>query len=105
MDKQIVKKIANLARLELTEQEEELYSSQLETVLNYFEVLNEANTDGISVEKTRDQASAVQMREDKDEGLNRKFNKEILFENIPEMEGGFIKVKEVFKKSYKAIKL
>lgn len=42
-----VEKIAQLARLKLSEEEIERYTNQLTNILNYVEVLKEVNTKGI----------------------------------------------------------
>ncbi|NKQ35603.1 MAG: Asp-tRNA(Asn)/Glu-tRNA(Gln) amidotransferase subunit GatC [Chloroflexi bacterium] len=42
-----VEKIANLARLELTEAEKVLYQTQLSAILHYAERLNELDLDGV----------------------------------------------------------
>lgn len=42
-----VQHVARLARLELTEEETELFTGQLDGILAYVDKLNELNTDGI----------------------------------------------------------
>lgn len=96
VDLKTIKKIANLARIELSDEEEKLYASQLENVLDYFRLLNEADTSSVNLEESADSALCVKMREDK-EAMDRKFNKKMLIENIPETENEFVKVKGVFK--------
>jgi len=44
-----IKHIANLARLELTPEEEKKYGEQLSAILNYVDKLGEVNTDQVSV--------------------------------------------------------
>jgi aspartyl-tRNA(Asn)/glutamyl-tRNA(Gln) amidotransferase subunit C len=39
--------IAKLARIELTESEKQIFLPQLESVIEYFDVLNQVNTDNI----------------------------------------------------------
>jgi aspartyl-tRNA(Asn)/glutamyl-tRNA(Gln) amidotransferase subunit C len=39
--------IAKLARIKLTEEEKDIFLPQLESVLEYFDVLNKVNTDGV----------------------------------------------------------
>ena len=41
IDRQEVKKVANLARLNITEAEEEAFTTQLNSILDYFEQLSE----------------------------------------------------------------
>jgi aspartyl-tRNA(Asn)/glutamyl-tRNA(Gln) amidotransferase subunit C len=47
LSKDEVKKIAQLSSLELSDEEVELYSTQLSDVLDYMDQLNEVNTDGV----------------------------------------------------------
>lgn len=42
-----VEHVALLARLELTAEEKELYTKQLNDILHYAEMLNQLNTDGV----------------------------------------------------------
>jgi glutamyl-tRNA(Gln) and/or aspartyl-tRNA(Asn) amidotransferase, C subunit len=44
-----IKHIANLARLELTPEEETKYGEQLSAILNYVDKLSEVNTDNVSI--------------------------------------------------------
>ena len=47
IDKKLVKHIANLARLELKPEEEEIFSEQLTKILTYVEKLNEIDTEKV----------------------------------------------------------
>jgi aspartyl-tRNA(Asn)/glutamyl-tRNA(Gln) amidotransferase subunit C len=44
IDRQQVQKIAHLARLEITPEEEERFTTQLSSILDYFEQLSELDT-------------------------------------------------------------
>ncbi|MFH0924777.1 MAG: Asp-tRNA(Asn)/Glu-tRNA(Gln) amidotransferase subunit GatC [bacterium] len=47
IDKQQVEYVATLARLKISEEEKELFSSQLSDILGYVEKLNQLDTSGI----------------------------------------------------------
>ncbi|WP_204104911.1 MULTISPECIES: Asp-tRNA(Asn)/Glu-tRNA(Gln) amidotransferase subunit GatC [Spirulina sp. CCY15215] len=47
LDREQVQKVAHLARLELTEAEEESFTRQLSSILDYFEQLSELDTTDI----------------------------------------------------------
>jgi aspartyl-tRNA(Asn)/glutamyl-tRNA(Gln) amidotransferase subunit C len=47
IDQEQVKKVALLARLELTPQEETQFVTQLSSILEYFEQLSELDTEGV----------------------------------------------------------
>ena len=45
VDEKLVKEIASLARLDLTEEETEMFVSQFKDILDYVSILNEVDTD------------------------------------------------------------
>jgi len=47
VDEQLVKEIATLARLDLTEQETEMFVAQFQDILRYFGILNEIDTENV----------------------------------------------------------
>ena len=47
IDDTLVKKVASLARLGLTEDEVSLFAQQFKHILNYFSILDEVNTEGV----------------------------------------------------------
>lgn len=99
MDSKTIKHIASLARIELTDKEEEKIGGQLSAILGYIDQLNNINTNG--VEPLYQVTGLINsMREDKfrkdfemDESLNTK-----LIGQAPTKEGSFLKVKSVLNK-------
>jgi aspartyl-tRNA(Asn)/glutamyl-tRNA(Gln) amidotransferase subunit C len=47
VDQREVEHVAMLARIELTEEEKDLYSEQLSTILEFFDRLKEVDTEGV----------------------------------------------------------
>ncbi|MUK88423.1 Asp-tRNA(Asn)/Glu-tRNA(Gln) amidotransferase subunit GatC [Ornithinibacillus sp. L9] len=47
ISKEQVKHVANLARLEVSEQEAEMFTEQLSSIITFAEQLNELDTDGV----------------------------------------------------------
>lgn len=91
LEKEKVKHIAKLARIELSEQDKEKYSKELTTILNFVEKLNEVETKDI--EPTY-QVSRVVNSFRNDEAI--KSNKqEKLIKAAPENDGKYVKVKSV----------
>lgn len=88
-----IKHIANLAKLELTEEELERYTGQLSNVLNYIDQLKEVDTTG--VEPTA-QVTGLEniFREDVVKEWDADEVKMAL-EQMPEMEDRQVKVKRV----------
>lgn len=93
LSKEETKKIAELARLELTEQELETYGGQLSAVLDYMEELNEVDVAGIMPTA---QVSGLEnaMREDVVESWPED-EVEAGLRQAPDNEGRFIKVKRI----------
>jgi aspartyl-tRNA(Asn)/glutamyl-tRNA(Gln) amidotransferase subunit C len=91
IDKNTVGKIARLARIKVSEEEKEVLSGQLSSILKMIEELNAVNTDGVEP-----LTSVVQMqmyeREDKvtDGGIPEK-----ILTNAPEHTAGFFVVPKV----------
>lgn len=86
-----VEHVANLARLELTEEEKELYTKQLGDVLKYVEQMNEVDTSNVKPMTQVVDFNNV-MREDIP---NLEISKEALMSNAPEEENGFFKVPKI----------
>lgn len=86
-----VEHVAKLARLELTEEEKEKFTSQLGDVLKYVEQMNEVDTSDVEP-----MAHAIDfvnvMREDV---VKYEQSKEELMKNAPDAEDGFFKVPKI----------
>ncbi|HAT03889.1 MAG TPA: Asp-tRNA(Asn)/Glu-tRNA(Gln) amidotransferase GatCAB subunit C [Candidatus Magasanikbacteria bacterium] len=91
---QEIEHIAKLARLELTEKEKTMYAEQLSVVLDYIEVLNEVDTEG--VEETC-QVTGLEdvVREDVVEDCSKEARGKIISQ-FPSAHGNLLKVKAVF---------
>lgn len=89
-----IEQIANLARLELSENEKTMYAEQLSVVLDYIEMLNEVNTEEIS-ETTQVTGLEDVVREDKPINCDE-ITKQKLIDSFPEKMGKLLKVKAVF---------
>ncbi len=92
MKKEEVKKIANLARLELTDKEEKSLGKDISGILDYIDQLREVNTEGVKETAQVTGLSNV-LREDKVENWNEA-EKESALKQAP-LEDGQIKVKRV----------
>ncbi|MDD5291284.1 MAG: Asp-tRNA(Asn)/Glu-tRNA(Gln) amidotransferase subunit GatC [Patescibacteria group bacterium] len=93
LTKEEIKHIADLARLELTDDELKKYGSQLSAVLNYINQLKEVDT--TDIEPTA-QVTGLEnaLREDVKEDWDKREGQEA-FRQAPELESGQIKVKRV----------
>lgn len=90
---QQLKKTAHLARLNLTEEEVELYSKQLEDILNYFQKLQELDTSNVEP-----MAHVLPLnniwREDE---VKESMDQELILMNAPEVENNCFKVPKIVK--------
>ncbi|MGM9994351.1 MAG: Asp-tRNA(Asn)/Glu-tRNA(Gln) amidotransferase subunit GatC [Candidatus Avigastranaerophilus sp.] len=89
--KEDVKHVAKLARLELTEEEIEKYSKQLDEIIKYVEQMNEVDTTGVEPMPHPIPVYNV-MREDE---VKYEQTKEELMANAPFEEDGFFRVPKI----------
>lgn len=90
-----VKKVAVLARLNLTDEEIELYRGQLSSILDYVGQLKEVNTDG--VEPTSQVTGLTNVtREDVVEKASVDEHERIIAQ-FPQKENGYLKVRGIFE--------
>lgn len=94
LSKDQVQKIANLARIEITDAEAEKYSKELSDILGFVDKLNEADTEGIEPIAHITGGKNI-TREDKIVEYNDE-TKENIINNFPEKKERFDKVKAVF---------
>ena len=88
-----VEYVAHLARLRLSEEEAEKFTSQLDQILSYFEKLQELDTS--QVEPTSHPIPIVNaFREDE---MKPSLDIEDVLANAPEKEGNFFKVPKIIE--------
>ncbi|MGD1074975.1 MAG: Asp-tRNA(Asn)/Glu-tRNA(Gln) amidotransferase subunit GatC [Thermodesulfovibrionales bacterium] len=85
--------IAHLARLSLSETEEERFSQQLDSILLYVEKLNELDTSGIEPTSHLIEMHNV-MREDI---LWTSLSRDSALENAPDRSGNFYRVPKIIE--------
>jgi len=88
-----VKKIAKLAKLELTDNEINLYSSQMSQIINYFSQLNKVDTSDIEPLSNVIDINNV-VREDK---IEKSLDKSISLKNAPQSDEEFILVPKIIR--------
>ena len=91
LDRKDVEHVAKLARLELSEQELELYTRQLGDVLGYVEQLGEVNVEGVEPLAHGAHGGNV-FREDR---AGRSLDREKVLEGAPDSDGRFFRVPKV----------
>ncbi|HIK05894.1 MAG TPA: Asp-tRNA(Asn)/Glu-tRNA(Gln) amidotransferase subunit GatC [Trichormus sp. M33_DOE_039] len=91
IDREQVRKVALLARLELTSEEEEQFTTQLGSILEYVEQLSELDVTNVPPTARAIDVSNV-TREDE---LQPYPEREAILNNAPEQEGEFFKVPKI----------
>ncbi len=86
-----VRKLAELARLELTESEIKEFQKDFGTILEYVSQVQEVATDEVNPEVS---VPHNVMREDKDPYKSGEYTRKIV-EQFPDKEGDYLKVKKI----------
>jgi aspartyl-tRNA(Asn)/glutamyl-tRNA(Gln) amidotransferase subunit C len=102
--------VADLANLELTENERTRMVCDLNSILEYIDRLNQLDTSGIEpmaqvsdrygIDESKQESarSLYSTREDIHNGLRKSLPHEIALENAPESDGTFFKVPKVIER-------
>lgn len=91
IDREQVRKVANLARLEMTGEEEEQFATQMNNILEYFEQLSELDTDNVPPTTRAIDVSNI-TRPDQ---LQPYPDREALLREAPDQDGDFFKVPKI----------
>lgn len=91
VDRETLKKIAHLARLEIKEENEEAILSSLSEILTWVEKLNEVNTDDVEPLTNMSLEKNV-LREDK---VKNQLTHEKALMNVPDKDKNYIKVPKI----------
>ena len=89
--KETIEHVANLARLNISEQEKEKLTTEMESIISYVDKLNELDTSGIMPTAHVIPVKNV-FREDK---VAKSFDREKILSNAPSAEDGCFKVPKV----------
>lgn len=93
IDKDSIKKIAHLARLEFDERSAEKMSNEMSQILDWVEQLNELDTTGIEPLTTMSSELNV-MREDK---IGKHLDHESALRNAPKRDADYFRVPKVLE--------
>ena len=91
IDREQVKKVANLARLDITPEEEEQFTTQLNSILDYFDQLSELDTDDVAPTTRAIETSNI-TRPDQ---LQPFTDRQALLDCAPEQEGDYFRVPKI----------
>ncbi|HOJ70930.1 MAG TPA: Asp-tRNA(Asn)/Glu-tRNA(Gln) amidotransferase subunit GatC [Syntrophorhabdaceae bacterium] len=88
-----VEYVAHLARLELAREEIDLYTNQLNSILDYMDALNRLDTQGIEPTSHPMPLNCVM----RDDDIRESFTVEASTQNAPERIGSFFKVPPIIE--------
>jgi aspartyl-tRNA(Asn)/glutamyl-tRNA(Gln) amidotransferase subunit C len=95
IDKSQVKKVAKLARLELSEAEIEEFAGQLNAIIDYVERMNKLNTEGVEPMAHCLPVSNVF----RDDVIKESLGTKKTLANAPQSDGPFFKVPKILEES------
>ena len=91
IDTKTVKHVALLVRLGISEEEAEKFSGQFSSIIDYFNMLNEVETENVPPASDIANAENV-LREDV---VQPSMSREDFLKNVPQSEHGYVKVPTV----------
>lgn len=91
IDREQIRKVAHLARLELSEAEEEQFTTQVGSILEYFEQLSELDTENIKPTTRAIEVSNVTRPDE----LQPFTDLQSIMAAAPDVEGDFFKVPKI----------
>ncbi len=94
INKETIKNLIKLSRIDCNEEEQVALENDLQKILNYFEELQEINTENVSPCNQVLEGMANVMREDT---VGQILPREVFLANAPAQIGGMIKVPPVLK--------
>lgn len=89
-----VEKMARLSRLALTDEEKQIFSNSLSSIIDYFDVLSSFDTQSTSPLYSVLESQTLNLRDDE---IHSSLSKEAFLKNAPSSVGGLIKVPQVLK--------
>ncbi len=91
IDTKTIKHVANLVRLGISEEEAQKFSGQFSAIIDYFNMLNEVDTENVIPASDVANAENV-LREDV---VKPSMDREEFLKNAPQSERGYVKVPTV----------
>jgi aspartyl-tRNA(Asn)/glutamyl-tRNA(Gln) amidotransferase subunit C len=91
VDKKLVKEIASLARLDLSQEETEMFVSQFKDILDYVGILNEVDTENVPPAYASSANKSV-IREDQ---IEASVPTEDFLSNVPESKDDYVVIPRV----------
>lgn len=93
IDREVVERVAHMARLALTEEEIALFQAQLGSILEYAQAVNELDTEG--VEPTAHAVAVTNVL--RDDAVRPSLPKEAVLANAPDAQDGCFRVPRIME--------
>jgi len=90
-----VERIAELARLELTAEETDLFTEQLSSIIGHIEKLNELDTTDVAPMSHCSSAGSGTVSVERDDVVRPGLGSKVAVENAPDSDRGYFKVPRV----------
>jgi aspartyl-tRNA(Asn)/glutamyl-tRNA(Gln) amidotransferase subunit C len=92
--KETIKTLSQLCRIDCTEEEQEKYLKDMQSIFQYFEQLSEVDTDGV---KPINHVLEAIVNVDREDAVGKTMPREEFIELAPSSIGGMIRVPTVIK--------
>jgi aspartyl-tRNA(Asn)/glutamyl-tRNA(Gln) amidotransferase subunit C len=96
IDRDTIKKLTKLSRIQCSEDEETQLMSDLQKIIGYVELMNEVDTDNV---KPCNHVIEDMFNVDRDDVIGEVMPREVFLANAPEKIGGMIRVPQIMKSS------
>ncbi len=96
IDRDTIKKLTKLSRIQCSEVEETQLLSDLQKIIGYVELMNEINTDNV---KPCNHVIEELFNVDRDDVVGEVMPREVFLANAPDKIGGMIRVPQIMKSS------
>jgi aspartyl-tRNA(Asn)/glutamyl-tRNA(Gln) amidotransferase subunit C len=95
MNKEEIKKIADLARLEITDEESEKFASEIDSILQYIDQIKSADISDDAAESRIENAGVRNVMREDENPHDVSENTEALIKEAPDSQDDLIKVKKI----------
>jgi|GEM_PF-281972 aspartyl-tRNA(Asn)/glutamyl-tRNA(Gln) amidotransferase subunit C len=95
MNKEEIKKIADLARLEISDEESEKMAGEIDSILGYIDQIKSAEISDQGAESRIENASVRNVMREDSEPHKVSENTKVLIDEVPDSQDDLVKVKKI----------
>ena len=94
-----IENLAELAKINLSKEELEKYKDQIKNIIDHFSSLKNIETEGFSLNYWEiDDNKLVELENLRSDEIKKSFENKETFQNAPENENGFFKIRKILDK-------